>query len=56
MPTYQFECKTCEHTISQLIPVDEELKTPQCLKCKKDMQRIFAVPSITFKGSGWGSD
>ena len=56
MPTYQYECKACEQTINQLVPLDEDLKAPKCLECAKDMQRIFAVPSITFKGSGWGSD
>ena len=56
MPTYQFECKSCEQTISELVPLNEELKTPKCLKCQEDMQRIFAIPSVTFRGSGWGSD
>jgi putative FmdB family regulatory protein len=56
MPTYQFECKTCEQTISELVPLNEELKTPKCLKCQENMQRIFAIPSVTFRGSGWGSD
>lgn len=56
MPTYQFECKSCEQTVSELVPLDEELKAPKCLECAKDMHRVFAVPSITFKGSGWGSD
>lgn len=56
MPTYQFECKSCEQTISELVPLNEELKTPKCLKCQEYMQRIFAIPSVTFRGSGWGSD
>lgn len=56
MPTYQFECKSCEQTISELVPLNEGLKTPKCLKCQEYMQRIFAIPSVTFRGSGWGSD
>jgi len=56
MPTYQYSCPKCEQTISQLVPLSEEIKTPECLTCNVDMQRIFAIPSVTFKGSGWGSD
>jgi len=56
MPTYQYTCETCEQTVSQVVAISEESKTPKCLKCNKDMTRIFSAPSLTFKGSGWGSD
>jgi len=56
MPTYQYKCETCESTVSHVMTVSEERKMPECLPCKKDMVRVFSAPSLTFKGSGWGSD
>jgi putative FmdB family regulatory protein len=56
MPTYQYKCETCKQTVSQVVAVSEERKTPECLDCKKEMIRVFSAPSLTFKGSGWGSD
>jgi len=56
MATYQYKCETCEQTVSQVVSINEESNTPKCLECDKDMLRVFSAPSLTFKGSGWGSD
>jgi len=56
MPTYQYKCETCEATVSHVVMISEERKLPECLSCDKDMVRVFSAPSLTFKGSGWGSD
>jgi putative FmdB family regulatory protein len=55
MPTYQYICKECDSTISHLVPINESLVAPKCLSCQKEMERIFAVPNIAFRGGGWGS-
>lgn len=56
MPTYKFECPVCKSTASVTNPISEGVKTPKCLSCNIDMQRQFDAPSVTFKGTGWGSD
>jgi putative FmdB family regulatory protein len=56
MPTYHYKCETCEATVTQVVSISQESKTPECLGCRKDMARVFSAPALTFKGSGWGSD
>ncbi len=56
MPTYKYQCEPCESTFTKVAAISEESKTPKCIKCGNDMDRIFSAPSLTFKGSGWGSD
>jgi len=55
MPTYHFTCNECDSTVSHLIPLDEDIAAPKCLSCKEFMERVFSIPSIVFRGSGWGS-
>jgi putative FmdB family regulatory protein len=56
MPTYKYQCEPCESIFTKVAAISEESKTPKCIKCGNDMDRIFSAPSLTFKGSGWGSD
>ena len=55
MPTYHFTCKECDSTISHLVPINDPLVTPKCLSCQQEMERVFSIPNIAFRGSGWGS-
>jgi putative FmdB family regulatory protein len=54
MPTYNYKCTKCKITISHLVPINETLVAPKCESCEQDMERIFAVPNIAFRGGGWG--
>jgi len=56
MATYNYKCEICNATVSVSNPISEEIKTPKCLACKEDMTRVFNAPSLSFKGTGWGSD
>lgn len=56
MPTYQYACQTCEATASVTQPIDAPIREPKCLACNKLMIRQYGTPTITFKGTGWGSD
>ena len=54
MPTYDYECKACDHHFSAFQSMkDEPLKT--CPKCKKDkLKRLLgAGAGFIFKGSGF---
>ena len=54
MPTYEYECKDCNHHFNAFQSMkDEPLKT--CPKCKKDkLKRLLgAGAGLIFKGSGF---
>lgn len=55
MPLYNYRCACGFHTsISR--SMDSVEKKPVCVKCSKEMVRVFYAPPIQFKGSGWGKD
>lgn len=52
MPTYEYLCRACGHgfDIVQAF-VDDTLTI--CPACGGELRKIFAAPTITFKGSGF---
>ena len=55
MPTYQYLCRECETTISEVRGISEPEPTHMCEKCGSKMNKVFNVGAITFKGSGFYS-
>ena len=53
MPTYEYECKKCEHSFEKFQSMTEErLKT--CPECKGAVKRLIGTGAgIIFKGSGF---
>ena len=53
MPTYEYECKKCEHRFEAFQSMsDDPLKT--CPECKGEVRRLIgAGAGIIFKGSGF---
>lgn len=54
MPTYDYECQACGHTLEVFQNISEEplVKCPEC--GKKKLKRLFgAGAGIIFKGSGF---
>ena len=53
MPTYEYECRKCNHHFEVFQSMsDEPIK--KCPKCKKDVRRIiFGGTGVIFKGSGF---
>lgn len=56
MPTYNFECLDCKETETIVLSITEEIKSPNCPKCEKEMVRKFGLGTIRFIGGGWGKD
>lgn len=53
MPFYEYECDVCKHKFEKFQGIKEE-PLMLCPKCdKKMLRRIFGVPALIFKGSGW---
>ena len=54
MPTYDYECDACGHTLEVFQGINEPVKT-KCPECgKKKLKRQFGTgAAIVFKGSGF---
>jgi putative FmdB family regulatory protein len=54
MPTYDYECKSCEHTFELFQSINEPIKK-KCPRCKRNsLRRLFGTgAALLFKGSGF---
>jgi putative FmdB family regulatory protein len=55
MPTYRFKCNECGLVFEQKVPVTKLDQPVACPNGHLTTQRIFTVPVIVFKGSGFYS-
>lgn len=53
MPTYDYKCENCGHTLEVIQKITEEplKKCPECKKLK--LGRVIAPAGLVFKGTGW---
>jgi putative FmdB family regulatory protein len=52
VPIYDYRCDHCGHVFSQVQSFSES-PVENCPQCGKKPRRLFTVPAIVFKGSGW---
>lgn len=52
MPTYVYECKSCQHQFEAVHKITEE-PVKECPECKGEVTRLLFPPAIVFKGSGF---
>lgn len=52
MPTYEYACKRCGHTFEIVQSFQDDALTV-CPECGGELRKVFAPPTITFKGSGF---
>jgi len=52
MPTYEYTCRDCGHTFDVVQKMTDEPLTV-CPVCGGRLRKVFAVPAIAFKGSGF---
>jgi putative FmdB family regulatory protein len=52
MPTYEYTCRDCGHTFDIVQKMTDEPLTV-CPECGGPLRKVFAVPAISFKGSGF---
>jgi putative FmdB family regulatory protein len=52
MPTYEYTCRDCGHTFDIVQKMTDEPLTV-CPECGGQLRKVFAVPAIAFKGSGF---
>lgn len=51
MPTYEYQCTQCKHQFDIWQSVGEA--PPACPECGSEVKKIFHVPRVIFKGSGF---
>ncbi len=51
MPNYEYECTQCAHRFEVWQSVGED--APPCPECKSEVKKVFHVPRVIFKGSGF---
>ncbi len=52
MPTYEYECQTCNHKFEKFQAMSDE-PVKECEKCGKEVKKLFGTAGIIFKGSGF---
>ena len=52
MPTYDYQCRECGHTI-EVIHSMQESGPEACDRCGGELRRVFFPTGIIFKGSGF---
>ena len=52
MPTYEYRCKECGEDLEVVQAFTDDPLTV-CPNCGGELRKVFAVPGITFKGSGF---
>ena len=52
MPTYDYQCRQCGHTI-EVIHSMQESGPQQCERCGGELRRVLYPAGIIFKGSGF---
>ncbi|MFM7029836.1 MAG: FmdB family zinc ribbon protein [Micrococcales bacterium] len=52
MPTYSYKCKNCGHSFDVQQSITDAALT-KCPNCDGELQKVFGVGSVTFKGSGF---
>ena len=52
MPLYDYECRNCGHRVEVLHGVNDQGPSA-CEQCGGTMRKLFSLPAIVFKGSGF---
>ena len=52
MPTYEYECRSCQHRFELRQGFDAE-PVESCPLCQGSSRRMFHSPTIIYKGSGF---
>lgn len=54
MPMYEYRCPICNTQMELELSMDHDLV--RCTDCGAQANRIYSVPGLIFKGTGWGKD
>ena len=52
MPTYEYRCRECGESLDVVQSFTDDPLT-ECPACEGELKKVFAAPSIAFKGDGF---
>ena len=52
MPTYEYACTACEHTLEAVQSFTDAALT-ECPECGGALRKVFSAVGVVFKGSGF---
>lgn len=53
MPTYEYACRSCDHTF-EIVQSFKEDSLTTCPECERDeLRKVYNAAGIIFKGDGW---
>lgn len=55
MPTYEYLCRECETSVTDVRSISDPEPVHICEKCGSKMNKVFNVGAVTFNGSGFYS-
>ncbi len=55
MPTYEYRCNKCMTSMSIPRSVEDRDEPMKCPTCHNESTRVYTVPGIQFKGTGFYS-
>jgi putative FmdB family regulatory protein len=53
MPTYEYECTSCEVVEQLVFGLDEVHSEQFCKECGYKLSRVYKFGAVTFNGDGW---
>lgn len=55
MPTYHYQCATCDLSMTVIRKITDKEINPICVNCAVETKRVYDAPPIQFKGGGWAA-
>jgi putative FmdB family regulatory protein len=52
MPTYEYKCKVCGHTVTKTCPISERKVEVECSECGGMMKQVLGAPGIKWNTTG----
>ena len=53
MPTYEYACRACETSLTEVRSIHDPSPTHLCEKCGEQMNQVIGSLGIQFKGTGF---
>ena len=55
MPTYDYECDSCKHSVEQVHRINENPPKTECPCCGGKLTKLISAPTFVLKGEGWAN-
>jgi putative FmdB family regulatory protein len=53
VPSYDYQCNTCDQSVTITARIDQTVTPPVCGACAAEMKRNYGIALTQFKGPGF---